>query len=83
MEMDEIIILILITTYYYDSTLRSLCSGLLGILRSEDVDGERPAANGVHKILAAPVHMGSLIAPEKKEEADSIWIQKVDDNLVR
>ncbi len=35
------------------------------------------------KILDAPVHMGSLVASsETAKEVDSIWIQKIEDNLV-
>ncbi len=53
---------------------------MLGLLRS---DGNGPqAANGAQqKILAAPVQMGSM-AGKKEEEANSIWIHKVEDNLV-
>ena len=38
--------------------------------------------NGAQRILDAPVKMDSMIRTEKKDEG-SIWIQKMEDNLVR
>ena len=45
--------------------------------------GAKPLVRGpAQRILDAPVKMDSMIRTEKKDEG-SIWIQKMEDNLVR
>jgi hypothetical protein len=52
------------------------------------VDSENGSAiatsNGSTRILNAPVHMGAIVANIESEaqEANSIWIQKIDDSSV-
>lgn len=42
-------------------------------------------ANGPHKVLSAPVHLGAMAAnlENNVDEIKSIWMMQRDDNLVR
>lgn len=57
---------------------RKLCDRIMGMLHPDSNE----KVNGAQRILDAPVQMDSMIREEKKDEG-SIWIQKMEDNLVR
>lgn len=63
---------------------RSLCNGIFGLLHGES--GNKSNGNSGQRILDAPVQMkdiGGNSANGQEEPAGSIWIQKIEDNLVR
>lgn len=55
---------------------------LIGILKPGKLG--IPNGNGSHKVLGAPVHLGSMAANLKNnmEEMKSIWVVSRDDTLV-
>ena len=61
---------------------RGLCSRLIRLLRNDTENGSDPVANGSQRILNAPVHMASMNTSVETGESSSIWIQKIEDNLV-
>ena len=63
--------------------IRGLCSRLVRILRQDSEKGQTSVSNGSTRILNAPVHLGAMVANAETAEGSSIWIQKVEDNLVR
>ena len=57
---------------------RLVCGGIMRLIESESGASVTNGASG-QKVLDAPVQMVSLV--DKKEEEDSIWIQKMEDSL--
>lgn len=67
-----------------ESQIQSLCERLLDLLKPSGSSNGGASANGSQKILDAPVHLGSLgVTEDDKEDPSSIWLAKVEDNLVR
>ena len=67
-----------------EDEIRKLCDQLLNTLRPNLCNGVS-SSKDERKVLDAPVHMGSLMTSRSSsalDEASSIWIQKVEDNLV-
>lgn len=60
---------------------RNICKELLHMLRPDRNDGK---TNGPHKVLNAPVHLGSMAAnlESNVDDIKSIWVIQRDDNLV-
>ena len=65
-----------------EDDIRQLCDQLLRTLRPNLSNGDS-SKTSERKVLDAPVHMGSMLATDDTmDESSSIWIQKVEDNLV-
>ncbi|XP_018329476.1 ATP-binding cassette sub-family F member 3 isoform X2 [Agrilus planipennis] len=62
-----------------DIEIRNICKQLLNLLKPEK-DREK---NGPHKILNAPVHLGSMAAnlESNVDDIKSIWVMQRDDSL--
>lgn len=67
-----------------EEDIKKLCDQLLHTLKPEAQNGGGSAVSE-RKILDAPVQIGSIVASNANgmlDDTSSIWIQKVEDNLV-
>ncbi|KAL4220972.1 ATP-binding cassette sub- F member 3 [Mactra antiquata] len=64
-----------------EDDIREICNRLFALTSAGDVSNE--VHKGPHKILDAPIHLGSLIEDKKTvaEESSSIWMTKRDSGL--
>lgn len=65
-----------------ENDVKDICERLLGILKPGKLG--IPNGNAPHKVLGAPVHLGSMAAnlENNVEEMKSIWVVTRDDTLV-
>ena len=63
-----------------DSDLRKLCDQLMHLLKPNFQNGS--VNKQEHKVLDAPVTLGSISTENELEETQSLWISKVEDSLV-
>lgn len=71
-----------------EDEIKKLCDQLLHTLKPDIQNGTHATAEmkNARKILDAPVQIGSIVASNANngmDDTSSIWIQKVEDNLVR